>query len=72
MVEPPTSTLVAIVDRQPTSIFDLLEDDLSHGSTGGNSDAEEVLERVCFVAMSPLNENGRGGKEAPNQEEEYQ
>jgi hypothetical protein len=72
VVEAPSFTLAAVVDRQPTSILGLLEDDSSHGSTRVNSDAEEALERACFVAMAPLYKNGRRDKEAPNQEEEYQ
>lgn len=63
---------MTVIGHQPTSILGLLEDDSSHNMNGANFGANEVLERVCFVAMSPLNENGRGGKEAPNQEEEYQ
>jgi hypothetical protein len=69
MVEAPSSTLVVVIDRQPTSVLDLLEDDSRHGSTGINSNAEEALKRVCFVETPSPNKNSRGDKEAPNQEE---
>lgn len=69
MVEAPSSTLVVVVDRQLTSVLDLLEDDSRHGSTEVNSDAEEAPKRACFVATPPPNKNYRGDKEAPNQEE---
>jgi hypothetical protein len=68
VVEPLASTLVAVVNRQPTFVPNLLEDDLSHDLTRSNSDAEEAPKRACFVATPPPNENGRGDKEAPNQE----
>jgi hypothetical protein len=72
VVEAPSSTLVAVINRQPTSVLDLLEDDSSHGSTGANFDVEEAPKRACFMATPPPNDNGGGDKEAPNQEEEYQ
>jgi hypothetical protein len=65
----PTSTLVGVIGHQSTYVLYLLEDDSSRGLTGANSDAEEVLKSACFVAPPPLNENGRGDKEALNQEE---
>jgi hypothetical protein len=67
-----SSTLVAIFVQQPISVLDLLDDDSSHGSTGANSDADEVLERACFMATPPQNDNGGGYKVSPNLEEEYQ
>jgi hypothetical protein len=39
---PLSSTLVAVIGHQSTSVLDLLDDDSSHGSIGANSDAEEV------------------------------
>jgi hypothetical protein len=69
VVEAPSSTLVAVINRQPTSVLDLLEDDSSHGSTGANSDAEEAPKRACFMVTPPLNDNGGWDKEDPNQEE---
>jgi type II secretory pathway component PulJ len=49
VVEATSSTMVAVIDRQPMSILDLLEDDLSHGSIGANSGAEEASKRAYFV-----------------------
>lgn len=72
MVEPLASTLVVVIHHQLIFIINLLEHDSSHGSIEGNSEAEETPERACFVAMPPPNENGRGDKEAPNQEENQQ
>lgn len=72
VVEAPSSTLVVVIDHQLTFVLDLLEDDLSHGSTGVNSYAEEAPKRTYFMAMPPPNENYRGDKEARNQEEKYQ
>jgi hypothetical protein len=69
--EMPPSTLVVVAGRQPSPIIDLLEDDFNRISTEANSDADEVLERACFVATLPRNDNDEGDKEAPNQEEEY-
>lgn len=69
--EASSSTLVAIIVHQPTSVLDLLEDDSSHGSTEANSDADEALERACFMATPSRNDNGRGDKVSPNPEEEY-
>lgn len=60
-----------VIDHQPTSVLDLLEDDSSHNSIGANFDTEEASERAYFVATPPPNDNGRGDKEAPNLEEEY-
>lgn len=40
-----SSTVVAIISHQPTSVLDLLEDDSSHGSTKANFDDDEELER---------------------------
>lgn len=51
VVEAPSSTLVVVVDRQLTFVLNLLEDDSSHGSTGVNSDAEEVPKRAYFMSM---------------------
>lgn len=72
VVEAPSSTLVAVVDRQSTFILDLLKDDSSHYSIEVNSDTEDAPERAYFMEMSPPYDNDRGDKEAPNQEEEYQ
>jgi hypothetical protein len=47
----------------------LLEDNSSRGSTEANSNTNEVPVRACFVATPPRNNNCRGDKEAPNQEE---
>jgi hypothetical protein len=67
-----SSTLVAVISHQPTYVLDLIEEDSSHGSTESDSDADDVAERVCFVATLPQNGNGGGDEESPNQEEEYQ
>jgi hypothetical protein len=64
-VEASPSILVAVIGHQPTSILDLFEDDLSHGSTGANSDADEAPERACFMATPPRNDNGRGTTSPP-------
>jgi hypothetical protein len=64
-----SSTLVDVIDHQLTFVLDLLEDDSSHNSTEANSDIEEASERAYFVAPPSPNDNGRGDKEAPNQEE---
>lgn len=69
MVEAPSLTPVVVIDRQPTSVLDLLNDDSRHSSIGVNSDAKEAPKRVCFVATPPPNKNNRGDKESPNQEE---
>lgn len=71
VVKASSSPLVAVISHQPTSILDLLEDDLSHGSTRANSDANEASGKACFMATLSRNNNGRGHEEAPNQEEEY-
>lgn len=60
---------MAVIGHQPTPVLDLLEDDSSHGLTGAISDVEEATERDCFLAMPPPNDNDKGNKEAPNQEE---
>jgi hypothetical protein len=44
-------------------------DDSSHGLTGPNSDIDEALERVCFVATPPQNDNGKWGHESSNNDE---
>ena len=55
-----SSTLVAVISHQPTYVLDLIEEDSSHGSTESDSDADDVAERVCFVATLPQNGNGGG------------
>jgi hypothetical protein len=43
-MEASSSTLVAVISHQPTSVLDLLKDDSSHGSTRANSDSDETQE----------------------------
>jgi hypothetical protein len=43
-MEASSSTLVAVISHQPTSVLDLLKDDSSHGSTRANSDSDKTLE----------------------------
>ena len=63
---------MVVIGHQPTNILDLLEDHSSHGSTGLSFDADEAVERACFMATPPWNDNGGGDEESPNREEECQ
>jgi hypothetical protein len=54
------SILLVVIGHQPPSVHDLLENDLSHGSTEANSNTDESPERACFMATPPQNVKGRG------------
>lgn len=61
-----------MIGHPPTSILDLIEDDLSHRSTlGPDDDAAKAAWQICFMAMLPRDDDD-AGDEAANQEEEYQ
>jgi hypothetical protein len=64
-VEAPSSTLVAVIDRQATSVIDLLEDDSSHGLAGANSNAKETSKRACFVATPHQTTTVEGTRSPP-------
>jgi hypothetical protein len=45
--------MVAVIDRQPTSILDLLENDSSSALMEPDLDFDKAQERAWFVAMPP-------------------
>jgi hypothetical protein len=57
---------VAVLDHQPTSTLDQIEEDLIHDSIEPDSDVDEVAERACFFATPPQNDNCGVDEESPN------
>jgi hypothetical protein len=60
------STSEAIIGHQPTSVLDLLEDDLNHNSIKLNFDVVEVVGRACFMATPPHKDNCGGTMKRPD------